>query len=45
MPGQDVFIADQLSWQNHAEGKDGEMSGSVICIDAVHRATDIPESM
>ena len=44
-PGPKIFIADWLSWHNHAEGKDKPIKDMKIRIDAIQKVTDIPECM
>ena len=43
MPGQDLFIADCLSQQNHKGGKNEEIEGMQVSINNTETSTNIPE--
>ena len=42
-PGPEIFIADQMLWHNHQEGKDETICNMDIRVDAIQSTTDIPE--
>ena len=42
-PRPEIFIADWLSWHNYEEGKDRPIWDMDVRVDAIQRATDIPE--
>ena len=42
-PGPQIFIADQLSWHNHIDGKDKPIKDMDIRIDRIQSMTDILE--
>ena len=42
-PGPEIFIADQLSWHNHIDGKDKPIKDMDTRIDRIQSMTDILE--
>ena len=44
-PGPEIFIADWLSWHNHAEGKDKLKKDMDIQVDAIQRSVDMPDCL
>ena len=42
-PGPEIFIADWLSRNNHAEGKDKPIRDMDVCMDAIQSSIDMSE--
>ena len=42
-PGPEIFTADWLSRNNHAEGKDKLIQNKDVCMDAIQNSIDMPE--